>query len=141
MKIILSIGLVLLSFFKIELVYAGVPDGFLWGNSQFIEYHGDEHVWVNSNNQGEYWRHTAKDPELRKKLLEPERVPEKKETRIKFDPDAFLLRKNPALQLQAAIACAVAVQNRRFVLVNVEENINQMKGDTTHYRLWPHLGL
>ena len=141
MKIILSIGLVLLSFFKIELVYAGVPDGFLWGNSQFIEYHGDEHVWVNSNNQGEYWRHTAKDPELRKKLLEPERVPEKKETRIKLDPDAFLLRKNPALQLQAAIACAVAVQNRRFVLVNVEENINQMKGDTTHYRLWPHLGL
>ncbi|GEM_PF-1219023 len=32
-------------------------------------------------------------------------------------------------------------QKRRLVLINVEQNINELGGDTTLYRTWPHLGL
>jgi len=30
---------------------------------------------------------------------------------------------------------------KRFVLVNVEHTVNMLSGDTTHYRIWPHLGI
>lgn len=141
MKAIFSLILVAVSFFKIDTVLTGKPEWQLWGDKQFITYDRSAHEWVNSNNQGEFWRWTEKDPAVRKQLTAPERVPEKKKTVVKFSPQLFWERKDQAVKMQAAMVCMADTSKRRLKLINVEQSINEMAGDKKQFRVWPHLGL
>lgn len=135
MKAIMSILLVAVSLFKVDVAYTGQPMWLLWGNPEYISYDSDTHVWVNRNTQNELWR--LGDPDLSK----PEKVPEKKEIEIKFNP-IFCRRENQMADMRAAMACAVTVpKNRRLKLINVEQSINEMRTENVESRTWPHLGL
>lgn len=134
MKAIMNILLVAASLFKVDVVYIGQPMWLLWGNPECISYDSDTHVWINRNTQNELWR--LGDPDLSK----PEKVPEKKEIEIKFNP-IFWRRENPMADMQAAMACAIAMPNRRLKLINVEQSINETRTENVESRTWPHLGL
>lgn len=140
MRAILTVLLVAISFFRVDIVYTGQPDGFLWGDPKWIKYDPGAHVWINENTALEgIFRAMDRQLGYRKHTL-PERVPEKKEVEIKFNP-IFWRRENPMFDMQAAMACAVAVPNRRLKLVNVEHTINEIADGSTQFRLWPHLGI
>lgn len=140
MKSMVSVLFVVSSLFSVECVYTGKPMWILWGDPRFIRYNPDAHVWVNKNTQGEMWRWQTSDPELKRRLLEPEQVPEKKEVKIKFNL-LFWQRENHIAELQAAMTCSVVVPNRKLKLINVEESINEFRKENTGSRIWPHLGL
>lgn len=134
MKMVVTILLVMASTFRVDVVYTGQPMWNLWGNSDYISYDSDNHLWINHNTQIELWR--LGDPNLSK----PEEVPEEKRVEIKFDP-IFWRRQNPMADIQAMTAGAVVLRNRRLKLINVEQSINEMRSESAESRCWPHLGI
>ena len=140
MRAILTVLLVAISLFRVDIVYTGKPDGFLWGDPKWIKYDPDAHVWINENTALEgIFRAMDRKLGYRKHTL-PERVPEKKEVEITFNL-IFWRRENPLADMQAAMACAVAVPNRRLRLINVEQSINETRSENAESRCWPHLGI
>lgn len=141
MKAILCAALAAVSLFRVDIVWTGQPEyeyG-LWGDSKWIDYDPVQHVWINKNYELEAI-FKAMDRQLgyRKHSL-PQRVPERKEIHVKFDP--LWRRENLHVDFQMAMASALAVPNRRFRLINVEHTVNELAKDKTEFRLWPHLGL
>ena len=49
MKAFVGIVLVFASFFQIDVMYTGQPLWLLWGNSEYIRYDSEAHVWMNHN--------------------------------------------------------------------------------------------
>ncbi len=133
MKAILSIILVAMSMCKVDIAYSGQPQWLLWGNPTYIRYDQSGHVWINCNPQNELWR--LGYPGLSK----PERVPEKKEVRIK--PNLLFWRqKDPLAGMPLAVVC-VTDPKRRLKLINVEQSINELRAANIESRIWPHLGI
>ncbi|MBI4029733.1 hypothetical protein HY373_00980 [Candidatus Berkelbacteria bacterium] len=130
----IAIVLVVMSLFKIDIIYTGQPMWMLWGNPEYIHYDPDAHFWVNENTLLEHWRWSEKN------MPKPEQVPEGKRVVIKFSSNPFWRRENPMAEIQTAMACAV-IPNRRLKLVNVEQSINEIAEGQTQYRVWPHLGI
>lgn len=130
MKSIFCILLVL-STFQVKHDFTGQPEWLLWGNPDFITYDAERHVWVNKNTQIDSWRLGNND------LTKPEEVPEKQQYLIVFK--VLFLRQDDVQY--ASIGVFATQSKRRFGLINVEESINEMKGDATESRVWPHLGL
>lgn len=86
MKYIVTALLVLMSSFRVEMVYTGQPEWLLWGNPNNIIYEPENHTWINWNNLGESWRWAdVGDDELRDKMLEPEKVPEKRKAKVSIN--------------------------------------------------------
>lgn len=129
------IGLLLVSSFRFEKVYTGKPQWLLWGDKDHIVYNARERAWYNHNTAFENWRRGSS-------FAQPERVPERTEWSVRFDP---LWGKQDQLPAQVYLGAAVLATSRRFVLINVEQTINEL-GDpnddrTTEYRTWAHLGI
>lgn len=140
MKAILSVILVMISFLKIDINYTGQPMWALWGNSEHISYDPDAHVWINENTALErIYQLIDQQLGYRKHTL-PERVPEKMEVEIKFNP-IFWYGENLMAGIQAVMVCAVTFPNRRLKLINVEQSLNELRAENTESRIWPHLGL
>lgn len=78
--------LVVASMFKMETIYAGEPMWDLWGNQNHISYNSETHEWVNNNPAGENLFRAMDLYDGVKKHSLPERVPEKTEVRISFNP-------------------------------------------------------
>src|SRR3989338_800654 len=141
MKAFVGIVLVFASFFQIDVMYTGQPLWLLWGNSEYIRYDSEAHVWMNHNPEIETLFRVLDLYDRVQKHTLPERVPEKKEVKITFNPRSGI-SENPMEDIQVAMTCAVAVPNRRLKLINVEQSINELgAAENMQHRLWPHLGL
>ncbi|MBP6942498.1 MAG: hypothetical protein KBB55_00435 [Candidatus Buchananbacteria bacterium] len=71
---------------------------------------------------------------------EPRDIPAKHSLNLSLRTD--LWRENKEVALAGIVFTAKPKQKSRFVLINVEQAINEIvNDDTTRYRTWPHLGL
>lgn len=140
-RILTSILLLLLSCIRTESVWAGTPDGFLWGSPEYIHYDAEKHEWVNENTALELiFRLMDRDLGYRKHTL-PEHVPEKKKAKFFFDVTLLWKRNEQNQQMQMAMAGMLFAPKRRLVLVNSEPTFNPNVCSKTQYQIWPHLGL
>lgn len=79
--------------------------------------------------------------EIRKNCDNPRDIPTKHSLKISLRSDLWQQKKEVGC---AGMMFLVTQQKakRRFVLINVEQSINEITNDdTTRYRVWPHLGL
>jgi len=127
--------------FRIDVEYLGEPMWILWGNSANVHYDEDAHVWINKNPSHEnIFRAMDLLDDEPGKYTSPERVPEKREHRLKFREDLFY--KPEYYAIQTLLATPERERKRRFVLINVEDVINTNTGTAeAQYRVWPHLGI
>lgn len=86
MRRIFVLLLVVASMFKMETIYAGEPMWDLWGDQSHISYNPEAREWVNSNSSHENLFRAMDLYDGVKKHSLPERVPEKSETRVVFNP-------------------------------------------------------
>ncbi|MBU0531857.1 MAG: hypothetical protein ABIG32_03860 [Candidatus Uhrbacteria bacterium] len=137
--VIFLIIMTIVSVFKVEIIYDKTqPEWILWGAERNIHWDEITHVWINTNNRTEMWRWGAEDPELRQRLLEPERVPVAKVCAIQIRD---LWQDHNYYLTLIAMTSAAVIPNRRLLLVNAEEPINEFAAGDQQYRVWPHLGL
>ncbi|MBX4181385.1 hypothetical protein KW807_00790 [Candidatus Parcubacteria bacterium] len=131
MRKVLITLLVIASFFRTETIWAGTPQWELNGNPQFIHYEAARHMWINTNN-ADAWM-AGLNSETYSKVLG---VPEKHRTVIVIRSD---LARKPEIFCAASF---FAAQKRRFVLVNIEQNILDLTAASDkQYRTWPHMGV
>src|SRR3990167_5447542 len=90
MKAFVGIVLVFASFFQIDVMYTGQPLWLLWGNSEYIRYDSEAHVWMNHNPEIETLFRVLDLYDRVQKHTLPERVPEKKEVKITFNPRSWI---------------------------------------------------
>lgn len=139
MKQMICMLLLIASFFQIECAYTGEALWLLWGNPARIHYDADAHVWINENPALETSLRLEDLQNNERKYTLPQRVPEKREIRMRLN--LFWQPENSMTETQMAMVCAIVVPNRRLRLINVEQSINEMRGEDAQFRIWPHLGL
>ncbi len=143
------VPLLILSLLRVDITYdKHQPAWILWGNLQNIHWDDARHEWVNENTRYENWRRQLPETTwfgakwyweyVRRKLLEPEYVPVKREVIIGLNHDLYC---KPDVESSPVFLAVVFMQQektkRRFVLINVEQNVDCEE----QYRVWPHLGL
>lgn len=141
MKAIFCVLLAAVSFVRVERVYTGEPVWPLPPTSEWSSIHYDPiaHVWIYCNSLVDVWAWGSE--KAMEAAAQPVEYPERKKVELKLDPTLFWRRENPISDVEKAMAFAAALPNRRLHLINVERSINEEPGNTTQYRIWPHLGL
>ncbi|OHA89185.1 MAG: hypothetical protein A3C70_00590 [Candidatus Zambryskibacteria bacterium RIFCSPHIGHO2_02_FULL_43_14] len=86
MRRVFILILVIASMFKMETIYAGEPMWDLWGNQNHIRYNAESHEWINDNPSRENLNRAMDAYDGVRKHTLPERVPEKSEVQITFNP-------------------------------------------------------
>ena len=130
-KLVIAV-LVITSLFKTETVWSGTPERELSGNSQFIHYDAEKHLWINTNN-ADMWMNTLSQEDYEQILG----VPEKHHTVIVVRSD---LARKPEVFCASAFFAVAQQARRRFVLINVEQTLWDVEVGR-QYRTWPHLGM
>ncbi|MBI2448299.1 hypothetical protein HYV44_01930 [Candidatus Microgenomates bacterium] len=137
MKRLAAVFLLFASIFQVSIIER--PAWILWGNPEGIEFDPSFNVYINHNTRSEMWRHQEADPEKRAELLAPEHIPVKKTVKIGLKKLVFI---NQERYIFLALGASQVLDKRRFVLINVEQTLNERLGaDDKQYRVWPHLGL
>lgn len=138
--------LVVCSFLQVHTYY--VPEQPLWGNSAYVHFDSENTTFVNYNPELEAWRYLGTDVDTVRYLTQPERVPARKQFKITFKPGGPLWRKETPIVLVSAASVALPKSRRRFVLINVEQMMNEQEAGVSipqdryiHERAWPHLGV
>lgn len=139
MVVFFLIIMTIVSVFRVETSYDKTrPEWILWGDKRNIHWDETNHIWINSNTRTEMWRWGTNDQELCKRLLEPERVPVATVYTIKIRD---LWRSHDHYLTLFAMTSVAVIPNRRLLLINAEEPINESASGDQQYRVWPHLGL
>ena len=148
MKSVIRLGLVLLTIIAtIRAEVATSPAYKAWDTAQIIydaqrDFYVDHYKIPHDN-----WITAGAalaPPGLTEKIIkfhdEPRDIPAKHSLNLSLRTD--LWRENKEVALAGMIFVAIPKQKPRFILINVEQAINEIvNDDTTRYRTWPHLGL
>ncbi len=106
MKSLITIFLIILSFFDINIVYSGVPVCQIFGNPDKVEYNSGKHFWINHNYDSENLCQLY--PEIKKSM---ERIPEKKKLQIKTK--TFFCRQDSFSDIGKVLAYGGIVPNHK----------------------------
>lgn len=132
---LLLVVLAIVGLFQVNVSYAPAED--LWGNPDYIRFDQQAMVYINNNPSMETWRYYG-DTKLVLRMIQPERVPAKKQLRIVFNPIVADRRFVLVPVCAAGVVITSAPNRRRVHLINVEP---KLAGEEDQYKVWPHQGL
>ncbi len=90
--------------------------------------------------ENENWAIASFNPKTGKRCSEPVQIPAKKKLVITIRKDLYY-QKYCYASAAAVYLNRTQQKNKRLVLINVEQMLNEQVGDNQQYRVWPHLGL